>query len=189
MCPTRPHTPAGRQLASAAAAAGMLAACLALAAWVVSVRGLADPVRVPGWRITFQPPKGWDSVNGGGEPGTDELRYRQTTAGGRTRELIVARQPNPWNEPASQVCLLEAAALLGIRHLAALAGQVEAAPFGPLPGARVIARPGPLGPGFYLHVGTWDVSRGDGDAYVISLVPPDVTLGEALAKAVRLSDG
>jgi hypothetical protein len=166
----------------------MLAICLALAAWVVSVRGLADPVKVPGWRITFQPPKGWQSVTGGGEPGIDELRYRQTDAGGGARQLIVARRPNPGNVPADQVCL----ALLGIRsrsHLAALAGQVEAAPLGPLPGARVIARPGPLGPGFYLHVGTWDVSRGDGDAYLISLVPPDVTLGEALAKAVRLSDG
>ena len=92
MCPIRPHTPAGRQLASAATAAGMLAACVALAAWVVSVRGLADPVQVPGWQITFQPPKGWDSVTGGGEPGIDMVRYRQTTAAGRARELIVARQ-------------------------------------------------------------------------------------------------
>lgn len=183
------HLKPGRPVAAVVTAAAMLAVCLALAGGLVSARGLADPVRPEGWGITFQPPKGWSEVPAEHVPATNAMRYCQPSKRSPPQEFTLAREPNPRNLPPSQVCLIEAATLLGIRsrgQLAAVAERLEDVPLGPLPGTRIILPQGPLTPGVYLHVGTWEPTPGDGEAYVMTLVPGDAALGQALAKAVRL---
>ncbi len=177
----------GRPAAAVATAGGLLAVCVALAAWLVSARGLADPVQVPGWAISFQPPRGWSGQDLEADPFGESVRFREPASSGRGRELIVTHSSNPRNLSPGDICAaiarqVSGAPLVPWRH------RLEVASLGQLRGARVLMPRGAL-----IHVGVLVLPDGQSEAYILTLVArsplneQDVRLGEALARAVRLT--
>ncbi len=176
----------GRSVGASAVAVAFLAVSLALAAVLASSRGLADPVAVPGWAITFQPPRGWEKVETTPQSPAEVLRFRELAPAGTGRELLWARLPNPRDWPAGQVCLETARQLLGVTPHPAMA-QLQAGKLGPLPGASLL-----LPHGAYLQAGVHVTAAGEEDAYVMILLSrrpleqTDIRFADLLAGAVRL---
>lgn len=176
-----------RPAAAVATAGGLLAVCVALAAWLASARGLADPVQIPGWAISFQPPRGWAQHSLDAERYGQGTRYREPPSSGRTRELTLTRGANPGNLSAGQICLLVASELAGATR-APWRHRLERSSFGGLPGARLL-----VPRGAYIQVGMLAFPDGGSEAYVLTLVSQspldehDIRLGETLARAVRFT--
>ena len=170
-----------------ATAGGLLAVCIAVAAWLVSARGLADPVQIPGWAVSFQPPRGWTGQGPETERFGESVRFREPASSGRSRELTLTRGADPGDLSAGQICLLVASELVGATR-APWWHRLEPASLGPLSGARLL-----VPRGAYIQVGMLALPDRGSEAYILAMVSPspldehDIRLGEALARAVRLT--
>lgn len=177
-----------RRVGAPLAAAVLLGASLGLAGLVVTSRGLGEPVRLPGWSITFRPPRGWPQGTLSQGRGSESVPFRSPTEGrGAATVLVVTRIDNPQRMPVETICVESAAEILNVRsgiQIAQLGQTLEAAPLGPMPGARITLG---LDRGIYVHAGRLESADGSSEAYVVSLVgaPGDVSLGAAVADSVR----
>ena len=189
----RPFQPAGHFSGPVLTTAALLVVSVGLAATLVWARGLGDPVRIDGWAITFQPPRGWEAPSQRQDKYGRTAVYREPDGQGTGREIVLGRIPNPDHLSVMRICealLSRRLGLLGglfFRHPIAF----EPWPLGQLPGARcVIAEPR----GFYLHVATLTPHGGEPEAYVLELRSQkpldqrDLSLCEALARSIRPAD-
>jgi len=174
----------GRSRAAILAASGLLVLCLALAGSLVWSRSLAGPVQVPGWAITFRPPRGWKNQGLTIEGNRETMTLRERSAGRSARRFSVSRCPARPDRSPEELCFDQVRQLVGwvdsVRLLASF-GRPERAPLGHLPGARMII-PG----GAYVHVGLLPTPGAANELYVLELHSErPFRLGNVLAAAVR----
>ncbi|MCH7814703.1 MAG: hypothetical protein IID40_11860 [Planctomycetes bacterium] len=186
------HKPqrSGKPLATMVTAGALLLVSMGLAATVVRARGLAAPVHVDGWAITFQPPRGWQSDGSEASGDASEVVFRERASRGNGRRLTMARRQMTAHQTAAEVCFQRAYQLLGGTNpflIFQMYGRPEVADLGPLPGARLIVPHGAI-----IHVGALPQGGGPQEAYVFELVsdqplqPRDLRLADRLLRAIRL---
>jgi hypothetical protein len=106
----------GRAQVAVLAASGLLAMCLALAGSLVWSRGLADPVEVRGWAITFRPPRGWEREETTPDRWRTTISYREPARRGYARQFSITRRPARPDRSPEELCFDEVRQLVGSVH-------------------------------------------------------------------------